>query len=158
VAPYDLAGKSSVQIYAEHSGIRSAPFSARVVEAVPGLFSANATGSGPGAIYNQDFTFNTSDNPAARGDLIILFGTGEGQTDPPGIDGLIVGDVLPAPHLQVSLTIGGQAAEIVYAGPIPTQVSGLLQVNARVPAGAPTGIQPVILSVGANRSQTSLTV
>jgi uncharacterized protein (TIGR03437 family) len=51
---------------------------------------------------------------------------------------------------QVSLTIGGQPATLLYAGAAPYQVWGILQVNALVPAGLGSGPQPVVLTIGQN--------
>jgi uncharacterized protein (TIGR03437 family) len=129
-----------------------------VAPSVPGLFSANSSGSGPGAIYNQDLTYNSATNPAVAGTIIVLFGTGEGQTTPTGIDGTIDTSTLPKPALPVSVKIGGQPAEIIYDGAIPGQVAGLLQINARVPAGLAPGPQPVVVTIGTASSQANLTV
>ena len=57
--------------------------------AAPALFSANSSGKGNGAILNQDNTPNSPANPAEKGSVVVLFGTGEGQTNPRGVDGRI---------------------------------------------------------------------
>jgi uncharacterized protein (TIGR03437 family) len=158
VAPYEIANLSTVGISVVHNGVTSATETVSVAPSAPGLFSANASGSGPGAIYNQDLTYNSASNPAAAGTIIVLFGTGEGQTNPAGVDGLIATSTYPSPALPLSVTIGGQPAQILYGGAIPGQVAGLLQINARVPAGVASGPQPVVVTVGTASSQTSLTV
>ena len=54
----------------------------------------------------------------------------------------------PSPLLPVTLTVAGFPAQILYAGSAPGAV-GLLQVNARVPAGfIPTGPVAAELAVG----------
>jgi uncharacterized protein (TIGR03437 family) len=60
----------------------------------------------------------------------------------------------------VSVTIGGLTAQIEYAGEAPGLVSGVLQVNAVIPAGIAPGSQPsVILTVGsASSAQQTITV
>src|ERR1039457_2450619 len=59
----------------------------------------------------------------------------------------------PVPALPVRVTVGGRPAEIQYAGAAPHAVAGLLQVNFRVPADAPTGDAiPLVLMVGGARS------
>ena len=72
---------------------------------------------------------------------MLIYATGQGQTA--GV---------------VGLKIGLYAAELLYAGPAPG-FPGLMQINARVPAGflAP-GIQPVILSVDSAVSQAGVTI
>jgi len=58
----------------------------------------------------------------------------------------------------LSLTIGGQPAQILYAGPPPYEVSGKLQVNAVVPNGVTPGNVPVVIVIGGVESQANLTV
>lgn len=89
----------------------------------------------------------------------MLFGTGEGQTTPPGSDGaLALATPVPKPVAEVSITIDGQPAEILYAGSAPGSVAGLFQVNVRIPASAGTGAVPVVLTVGSVHSQAGLTM
>ena len=110
------------------------------------------------AAINQDTSLNTERTPAPRGSIVTFYATGEGQTDPEGVDGRLAVPPLPKPLQKVSLTIGGFPAEIMYAGAAPGY-AGLIQVNARVPGGfAPTGVLPVILWVGDKPSQPGLTV
>jgi uncharacterized protein (TIGR03437 family) len=96
----------------------------------------------PGLAPGSSFT------PAQRGDLLTLFGTGFGATNPPFGPG-----ELPAGAAQVtapaSITFGGvqlAAADILYVG--VTQNAGLYQVNLRVPAQVPDGDQPVVITIG----------
>jgi uncharacterized protein (TIGR03437 family) len=54
VVPYGVAGQSSTTLQVEYLGAVSAPVSLPVAAAVPGLFTANASGNfGPGAILNN---------------------------------------------------------------------------------------------------------
>ena len=90
---------------------------------------------------------------------MVLYATGEGQTVPDGVDGLLTGTTLRRPALPVSVTIGGQPAEVLYAGSAPGLVSGVLQVNARIPAGVTTGPAiPVVVTVGGASSQAGVTL
>ena len=103
---------------------------------------------------------NSAANPAEKGAVVSLYATGEGETDPQVADGrLATPQVLPRPKAPVEVTIGGWRAEVLYAGAAPGQVVGLLQVNARVPAGAPSGSAvPVVLTIGAASSQPGVTL
>jgi uncharacterized protein (TIGR03437 family) len=68
---------------------------------------------------------------------------------------------LPTPVALVEVIIGGipvTAANITYAGEAPSNVSGVMQVNARIPAGVGTGAAPVIVRVGGVASQANVTV
>jgi uncharacterized protein (TIGR03437 family) len=158
IVPYAVAGKQSTQVVAEYNGVQSAPLTVAVADAVPGLFSAHFSGTGQGAIFNQDNSANSSSNRAAKGSIIVLFGTGEGQTDPGGLDGRLASSSFPKPKLSPSVTIGGIGAEILYAGAAPGLTAGLFQINVRVPASASSGDQPVIASFGSFRSLPGLTV
>src|SRR5438105_2401617 len=51
-----------------------------------------------------------------------FFATGEGQTSPAGADGKPDAAPYAAPKLLVSVKIGGQTAEILYAGAAPGEV------------------------------------
>lgn len=160
IVPYEVANLSSVQVVAQYGGQTSAPLTANVAAAAPGLFSADFTGSGQGAIYNQDGTVNSPSNPADKGSVIVLYGTGEGQTNPPGVDGLVAGGTppWPAPQLSVAGNVGGLPAEVKYVGTVPLQVAGLLQVNLQLSDNVPSGNQPVVVTVGTFRTQANLTV
>ena len=61
------------------------------------------------------------------------------MTAPAPRDGQISGAPLAAPLAQVSVRIGGLAAELLYAGAAPALVAGVMQVNVRVPAQVAAG-------------------
>jgi uncharacterized protein (TIGR03437 family) len=127
------------------------------VATVPGLYTLNQAGTGPGAILNHDLTVNGLANPEKRGSFIAIYMTGEGQTIPGGVDGEVIPPVLSAlkhPVLPVTVTIGGIDAPVLYAGSAASLISGVMQVNVTIPATAPTGTQPVVVTVGTVKSQS----
>ena len=158
IVPYAVAGKTSAAIIVEYRGDRTAPLTVAVRDSAPGLFSADSSGRGPGAILHPDYTPVTAARPADRGGIVLLFGTGEGQTDPPGADGKLATGVLPKPLLPVTVTIGGVEAEVLYAGAAPGLVAGVLQINVKIPENLVPGTHPVIVRIGGNASQTGLTI
>jgi len=158
IVPYSVAGKSSTQMVIEYQGRRSAPIAVPVAAAAPALFSLSSTGKGGGAFLNQDNSVNTPQTPAEKGSVVVLFGTGEGQTIPPGVDGRLALTVFPRPALTVSVRIGGIEAESIYAGAAPNLVAGVFQINARVPEGVASGNVPVVVTVGSASSQPELTL
>ncbi len=161
IAPYALYTKNTANIAVQYLGVLSDEVPVIVNPSMPGLFSYPPTGSGPGAILNQDMSVNTHANPAARGSIISLFGGGDGQSAPQGIDGLVnsnqIGE-LSKPLLPVTVTIGGVTADVQYAGAAPTLVSGVIQVNVRIPASLSSGDLLVVLTVGGVSSQSGLMV
>src|SRR4029077_15810019 len=92
---YEVAGKDSTQAQVKYNGQASPTVPVPVVRSVPGLFTALSNGSGQAAMLNQDGSVNSMSNPAAPGSIVVLFGTGEGQTNPAGIDGLLSASVYP---------------------------------------------------------------
>jgi uncharacterized protein (TIGR03437 family) len=160
IVPYSVAGQSSTQMVVTFQGRASAPIGLAVAKSAPGLFSADESGAGNGAIINQDGTANSPSNPAPRGSVIALYGTGEGQTSPVGIDGRIALSVYPKPVLPVKVTLGGVdiSANIAYMGSAPTLVAGIFQLNVAIPGDAQTGAVPIVVTVGSASSQPGLTV
>lgn len=160
IVPYSVAGQTSTQMVITYQGRASAPVTVPVAASAPGLFSASASGTGNGAIDNADGTVNSPANPAKRGSIIVLYGSGEGQTNPPGVDGRIALSVYPKPVLPVKVSIGGVDATsgILYAGSAPTLVAGVFQINVTVPTNVPAGAVPVVVTIGQASSQPGLTV
>jgi uncharacterized protein (TIGR03437 family) len=158
VAPFALAGKTSTQVRLEHEGLQSKLVTLKVAPSAPGLFTLNATGSGQGAILNQDYSVNGPSNAAARNSVVMLFATGGGQTDPDSVDGQIAAGPQRV-RLPVTVRIGGVTATVLYPGAAPGLVSGALQVNVRVPQGVTVGnAVPVVLRVGDAESPPQVTM
>ena len=84
------------------------------------------------AVTNEDGSVNSKENPAAPGSLGVVYAVGFGQTSPASVDGQINATGV---SLRVSpqVNIGGQNAQILYAGGAPRAVAGLTQINFRVP-------------------------
>ena len=145
VVPYEVAGQTSAQIEVIVQGKPTNSVTVPVVAASPGVF----------VITNPDGTVNSPSNPVASSGYLVLYGTGEGQTTPAGVDGGVNTTVFPKPNLPVTVQIGGQTAPVLYAGAAPDFAAGVLQVNVTIPAGV-TGTVPIQLNVGT--ASTSLTV
>jgi len=160
MAPYGLAGKNSTNVQVQF-GVVSAAMTMAVQSATPGIFSLDASGLGPGAILNQDFSINQGSRPAAVGDVVAIYCTGGGLTNPATVDGSITASTPPLPRLtqDVSVTIGGLNAKVDYSGGAPQSVAGLTQINAEVPSGVTPGSSvPVVVQIGTARSQTGITM
>lgn len=159
IVPYDVYGRLSVRMTVIYRGQVSSILELRVADAAPGIFAIG--GSTQGAMVNQNGTINTVNNPAPRDSVITVYLTGEGQTTPGGQDGRVTprdGTLLKRPLLAVTATIGGMPAVVEYAGAAPGIVSGVMQANLRIPANAPVGNQPVVITVGTAASQSNVTV
>ena len=158
IVPYSVAGKTTSQMQVTYNGQQSAPLAIPIMDALPGLFTANGSGVGNAAALNQDSSINSAVNPAARGSVIVLYGSGEGQTNPPGVDGRVNRSSFPSPVLPVSVSIGGVNAQAAYFGAAPFLVSGVFQANVVIPAGIPAGSAEVIVTVGSSSSPRGVTI
>lgn len=160
VVPYAVAGESATMLQLEYLGVLSNPVTVPVAEVTPGIFSLAGSGTGPGAILNaQDESINSAANPVSRGAWVSIFATGAGVTAPASVDGMLASTLLATPEARVSVTIGGLPCQVNYAGAAPGFVSGLLQINAQVPAGVTPGPGvPVQITAGSVASPLNITV
>jgi uncharacterized protein (TIGR03437 family) len=152
-----VTGQTSTTLQLEYLGQLSAPLTLSVADAAPGIFSDNASGVGQGAILNQDLSLNSATNPATPGDIIVIYATGQGNPQGNYVTGLLPETASPSDP-RVSVTIGGNPAQVTYAGAAPYEVGGVLQVNAQIPAGTSSGNVPVQLTIGSATSQPGITV
>jgi uncharacterized protein (TIGR03437 family) len=163
VVPYEIADRKTTDVVVEYEGVRSAPVTLPVVKSAPAVFTLDLSGKGQAAMLNDTGCCNSARNPATRGAIATLYATGEGQTRPLGISGIVskyprISDY-PVPQLPVKVMVGGESAEIVYAGEAPNAVAGLFQVNFRVPRGALVGdAVPLVLKIGNSRSADGITM
>jgi uncharacterized protein (TIGR03437 family) len=163
IVPYEVAGGTSTAmqvVYAAAAGtLQTAAWVLPVAGSAPGVFTLDATGTEQAAVLNQDGSVNSATNPAARGSVISIYATGEGQTSPAGVTGSVTQSNTRTPLLPVTAEIGGIEATVQYAGSAPGEVAGLLQVNAVVPQGVSPGLAaPVTVSVGGIASQAGVTI
>jgi uncharacterized protein (TIGR03437 family) len=160
VVPYEVGGKSSTQVQIVYHGQSSASISIPVTNAIPGIFTADSSGKGQGALDNQNGSVNSPSNPAPAGSIIFLYVTGEGQTSPGGVNGKPGAAPLPTPMAQpVTATIGGVNAPVLYAGGVAGLIAGVMQVNVQIPPGvAPGSAVPIVISVGGKPTQTGVTL
>jgi uncharacterized protein (TIGR03437 family) len=166
IVPFGLTGATVATVYVTYQGQSSSPLTASVAPAAPALFTANDAGTGQAAAINNIggvFSYNNAAHPASAGQYVSLYGTGFGQTDPPGQDGALTqappAGVLPLPLLQpVTVTIGGKPAVTQYAGGAPGIVQGVTQINVQIPSGLPAGNAAVVVAVAGLQSQAGVTV
>lgn len=126
------------------------------------LFTIDASGTGQAVALNQDGTLNSEQNPARAGSIVVLWGTGIGQTTPASVTGALApisGPNVAARALgPVSAFIASIPSDVLYAGAAPGLINGAAQFNLRVPAATPPGRWPVELVVGNARSSMRVTI
>ncbi len=144
--PYEVSGTTGYVVVTA-DGQASAQETVAIDPAAPGIFSTTGDGRGAGAITHLNNTLVTAQNPATRGETLVLYATGFGATTP-----FLATGTFPALLTQSSttpvVTVGGVAAEVVFGG-VSGCCAGLNQVNFKVPPGAPAGATvPVVVSIG----------
>jgi uncharacterized protein (TIGR03437 family) len=134
VAPYSIGNLAEAHMWIVSSRASSNEVILQVAPAAPEIFESQP---GLAAILNQDGTINGPEHPAHPGDVVALFGSGAGEMMPAAVDGEIPKTPVRKPVLPVRLHLSSGLtdldANIQYAGEAPMLVSGVLQVNFRVP-------------------------
>jgi uncharacterized protein (TIGR03437 family) len=152
LVPFGVPVNTPLQLIVAANGSYALPETLIVAPAQPAVFTQNESGSGAGAILvvtpkGAQF-LATASTPASAGDVLEIFCAGLGAVDPAVPDG----SGAPSSTLShtvgtVTATIGGQSAQVPFAGLAPG-FAGLYQVNVTVPPGiAPGDNVPVILTV-----------
>lgn len=141
------AGQPLVEVRVNGQSVARAPLT--VAPRAPALFG----------IANQDGKLNGPSTPARRGEIIQIFGAGQGVTTPEVMEG----DPSPGSPFAVTgeapqVYIQGRSAPVVFHGLTPGAV-GLWQVNARVPEDAPLdpGV-PVVVLLGLASNELPLAI
>jgi len=163
VVPYEIAPLVTASVILKYLGQSSNGVTVNIATTSPGIFTLNSSGTGPGAILNQNQSVNSPSNPDSRGNTVTIYMTGEGQTTPAGVTGKVTTvasapPLTPAPLLAIGVTIGGAPANYVFAGEAPGIVSGVLQLNVVIPATVSAGDLPLVVSIGGVPSQTGVTI
>ncbi len=181
IVPYAIAGRTSTNVSVVFQGVQSAVIPQSVANVAPSLYTLNATGQGQAAAVNltgstagringpaggvpvSGGTITTS--PAAQGSFIAVFGTGGGQTSPASVTGTISPSATLLPLAgwtptsgTVTATVGGQPANVTFAGAAPTLVTGVIQVNLQLPTGVTGDALSIVIAINGVLSQSNATV
>jgi len=173
IAPWELAGRAQTAIAVTYSSATSIPFNAAVASASPALYTLDSTGSGQAAALNGDYSINgpasgvlvngtlIASEPAVPGSEIAIYGTGAGGTVPAGVDGTVTPPTPLYPLANASratATIGGQPANVLFIGTAPDEVTGVFQVNLKVPSGLSGDALPVAITIQGVTTLTGPTI
>ena len=140
----DIMALGPVTVEVFRNNVKQAQAIAQIQAAAPGFFMfdplsrrypaavhADGTLLGPTGLFGDALPTR----PAMPGDVILLFGTGFGPTDPEVPAGMVFAGAAPL-HGPVRVLIGGMEADVQFAG---LTGAGLHQLNIVVPAAAPSG-------------------
>lgn len=157
IVPWELTGSANAAITVQYQEGISTPVTASIAGSSTALFTALGGGFGPGAILNQDYAVNSPPNPAKAGSVILLYGTGGGALQGSTTDGALAPGAAQL-KASVSVLVGGQPAQVLYAGAAPGLVNGLVQINVQLPPGVKGDAVPVLATVGQYISQSGVTI
>ncbi|MBZ2180215.1 MAG: hypothetical protein K7J47_21220 [Acidobacteria bacterium] len=116
-----------------------------VAATAPGIFQY---GANRGVVQNQDYSLNADSNLAKRGEVLTVYLTGIGITQPVVPEGTVApSSPLARPQVNAQAYLGGSPARILFLGLTPGAI-GLAQANIEVPALLASGNYPLVLEVG----------
>ena len=142
--PFAVAGRSTAAVIVTRDGQASASVDVPVLTIQPGVYTSDGTQAI--AVHNADYTLATAARPLERDEYAFLYVSGLGAVANAPADGA-GGPVLPpaTAMADVRLTLGGAPCEVQFAGLAPG-FAGVYQVNFRVPVGAGSGAQDIVVS------------
>jgi uncharacterized protein (TIGR03437 family) len=146
--PFILTPNAVHQVSVVRGAMRSAYVDVPVAAASPAIFSFAQSGTGQGIVVDGErpTVLAAPANPVARGGVIVIYCEGLGRTEPPAAAGFPSPSPPGSAIAQLTVTVGGQNAAILFAGLTPESV-GLGQVNAVVPEGiVPGDAVPVVVT------------
>ncbi len=157
--PFQTAGQTQLVLHTP--GGVSDTFNLTILPGAPAVFSV-PNGSAlpvPTVVRNSNNIIATESNPIHRNDVLIIYLTGLGDTNPAGQTGL------PSPSSplaiainQPTVSLGGVSLPVLFAGLTPGQV-GLYQINVKVPNNVPQGLSvPLVISQGSGTTTISVRV
>jgi uncharacterized protein (TIGR03437 family) len=141
-------GNQEIQVQRASTGQVLSSWIFRFDSVSPGLFTANATGTGQLAATNQDNTVNDGGHPAKAGSIITLYGTGQGLVSglppdgQPNPSGAFSTDQKPKVFINDNFV---PDSDVQYSGLAPGFV-GLWQINVKIPANVPPADVPVFVT------------
>ena len=154
--PFDT-NPGTVRLVVQSNGLQSTSVSFPVTATGPGVMTLPASNHAL-AVNVSDGNLNSSEHPVRSGEYFTAYATGQGLLDHPVESGAAApSSPYSIPLAPVQVRIGGQAAEIQFAGLAPGFV-GLLQLNVLVPtvAAGEQSLEVVIGGVHANPTVISV--
>ncbi len=160
------AGSANIEVFNTGSTTAVGEGAVNVAESSPGIFTIDLSGKNQAVALNSDFSRNgdfdklPGSRPEVTGNVVVIYATGVGNTNP------LVADGQPAPASPLAqatgatnVTIGGVAAQVQFSGLVPGFV-GLWQINAVIPASLPTDANaPLTVELkGRQNSSTTLAI
>jgi uncharacterized protein (TIGR03437 family) len=165
LVPYEILGGTSIQLQVKYLGQNSNAVGLQYTASQPGIFTATGTGTGLASVQQYDAQGNyqgqnSSSKPAKAGWYLTFYVTGEGIIPSPAVTGKVTTTASIVPLLgPPTVLIDNLPSTVTYFAEANGFVSGIMQVNAIVPAGVHTGQQvPLTLSMNSSNSQSGVVI
>jgi uncharacterized protein (TIGR03437 family) len=129
------SGRAELQVVRPSTGQIFGVAELLMHSAAPGFFTIGSTGIGQIAALNEDGSVNSAQNPIARGQVIQMFGTGQGVVPNAPADGELTPGALPSRD-QPRVIINSREVTPEYSGLAPGLI-GVWQINVRIPDFVP---------------------
>jgi uncharacterized protein (TIGR03437 family) len=151
--PWEFQGQPSVQMKVTlfpYWYIWGSLYTVPLATYSPGIFAV--TDGVSGAVISAS-------NPVKRSGSIVIWANGLGPVSVAQSSGDPASSTLPlaSTNTTPTVTIGGSPTGFYFSGLTPGSV-GLYQVNVTIPADAPTGTQPLKLSIGGQDATVNVVV
>jgi uncharacterized protein (TIGR03437 family) len=155
--PWELQGVPSALMKVSIGDTSSALYTVRMNDYSPGVFEYTEQGTGRllAAARDERLELIGTGNPAMKGRTAVLYVNGLGPVD----EAQTTGEAAPFDRLirtrsTPSVTVGGRPAVVDFSGLAPG-AAGLYQLNVRLAEDTPSGLQPVVLSIGGIESKAA---
>jgi uncharacterized protein (TIGR03437 family) len=157
VVPFGLNTNTAYSVLIQRDLALSSPVAVNIADAQPGAFLSAGSAIVEDSRGTAPVFLVTPSTPAQAGDVLVIYCAGLGVTNQPVADGAASpSSPLAQTQAPVTVSIGGQNANVLFAGLTPTLV-GLYQVNVVMPAGVPPGTAvPVMLTAAGQTSPAAM--
>jgi uncharacterized protein (TIGR03437 family) len=158
--PFQAVGAETIVVHTP--GGTSDNYNLTVQPTAPAVFLSGVAGPQtnlPTIIRLANGLLATDSNPIHPNDVLVIYVTGLGQTNPAGLTGYPApGNPLANALTPATVTLGGMNVPVEYAGLAPGEV-GVYQINVTVPGNIPTGLSlPLAINQGAGNVSVSMRV
>ena len=153
--PFGIPAPGNTAVTIENNGSPTTVSGVPLFAVQPGIFEFVANGVQVAAVLHANFQPVTPLNPARPNEIVLLFITGLGVTNP-AVGTNVVGPAPPATSVvQPVVGIDDAGVEVLGSFYAPGLLT-VFQINMRIPGNAQTGTRKLSITAGGASSQDSL--
>jgi uncharacterized protein (TIGR03437 family) len=148
--PFQVPAPGGATVVITNNGSRATVTGVSMLPVMPGIFESGEPRLA--AALHADFSLVTAANPARPGEIILVFLTGMGLTNPP-VGTNVLGPIPPATTArQPVVGINGEGVEVLGSFYAPGLITAY-QINFRIPLNARSGLADLSIVVDNVASQ-----